>query len=213
MSPFLTYTYNARDRIVMNSSGVRTTYTSNVAQELISFLYNTGTTNITFDANGNQVVQTAPSGARTTWAWDFENRLTQVQLSTGIRNTFAYNADNKRVFKQDSTGTTQAVWDLENILLETNQSNVTQAEYTLEPAEYGNQLSQCRANVSQFYLFDGLGSGTCLVSATGTITDTYLYQAFGISVNGTGTSINPYRFIAIKQYYYDVELATYYVRA
>ena len=94
-------------------------------------------------------------------------------------NTFTYNGDGQRVQKQDSTGTTRHVWDGQNILLETDGSNIIQVVYTLEPAVYGNLISQRRSGTTSFYLFDGLGSTTQLANSTGSVTDSYLYDSFG----------------------------------
>ena len=45
------------------------------------------------------------------------------------------------------------------------------------------------------------------------MTDSYLYDGFGNTVQSTGTSIVPYHFVGCSGYYLDQELAEYYVRA
>jgi len=210
----ITYSYDpAGNRLTQRNSGTPTTYTYDAANELLTQSVATGRTTFSYDANGNQTLQTAPGSARTTWTWDFENRPTLVQLSTGIVDTFTYNADGQRVQKQDSTGTTNHIWDLQNILEETNQSNVTQVIYTLQPAGYGNVLSQDRKGTVRFYLFDGLGSADRLAGPTGLVTDNYVYEAFGTIAFTHGPTINPFKFVGQLGYYYDVDLFQYYVRA
>jgi RHS repeat-associated protein len=130
-----------------------------------------------------------------------------------VPNTFTYNADNKRVQKQDSSGTSNGIWDLENILLETDQNNVTQVVYTLAPAEYGNLVSQIRGSTASYYQFDGLGSTDRLTSATLTVTDSYLYDAFGTVRTSSGVTVNPFRFVGRMGYYLNLDLIEYYVRA
>ena len=210
----ITYSYDPTgNRLTQRNSGTPTTYTYDAANELLTQSVATGRTTFSYDANGNQTLQTAPGSARTTWTWDFENRSTLVQLSTGIVDTFTYNADGQRVQKQDSTGTTNHIWDLQNILEETNQSNVTQVIYTLQPAGYGNVLSQDRKGTVRFYLFDGLGSADRLAGPTGLVTDNYVYEAFGTIAFTHGPTINPFKFVGQLGYYYDVDLTDYYVRA
>ena len=210
----ITYTYDpAGNRLTQRNSGTPTTYTYDVANELLTQSVATGRTTFSYDANGNQTLQTASGGARTTWTWDFENRPTLVQLSTGIVDTFTYNADGQRVQKQDSTGTTNHIWDLENILEETNQSNVTQVIYTLQPVGYGNVVSQDRKGTVRFYLFDGLGSADRLAGPTGLVTDNYVYEAFGAIAFTHGPTINPFKYIGRLGYYWDTDLAQDYVRA
>jgi hypothetical protein len=55
-----------------------------------------GTTTFTFDAAGNQQLESAPGGI-TTSAWDYENQRTLVLLPTGARETMAYSADLRMV--------------------------------------------------------------------------------------------------------------------
>jgi RHS repeat-associated protein len=196
---------------------VRTTFTFDAGNQLINQTDNTGVTVFTFDANGNQILSVAPSilppGPRTTWTWDFENRLTLVQLPSGVRNTSVYNADGHRVQKQDSTGTTKPIWDNENVLLQTDQNDITQALYTLEPATYGNLLSQFQGAVTTYFHFDGLGSTDRITDSSGLVTANYIYEAFGPQVGPVPGDLNPFRFVGRQGYYLDVDLAQYYVRA
>ena len=69
-------------------------------------------------------------------------------------NQYSYNGDGQRVQIVDSQGTKKPIWDFQNILLETDGSDATQVVYTLEPAGYGNLVSQRRGSTTSFYLFD-----------------------------------------------------------
>jgi RHS repeat-associated protein len=130
-----------------------------------------------------------------------------------VPNTFQYNGDGKRVLKQDSSGTLKAVWDGENILIETNQNNVTQAVYTLTPAAYGKLVSQRQSGATQYFLFDGIGSTSNLTNSAGTVTDTYIYRAFGPLQVQTGTTTNAFRYFGRVGYYLLSDLGRYYIRA
>ncbi len=41
-----------------------------------------------------------------------------------------------------------------------------------------------------YYVYDGLGSVRALTNSTGTVTDTYAYDAFGNTTHGIGSSPN-----------------------
>jgi RHS repeat-associated protein len=210
----VTYTYDpAGNRQVKIDGGVRTTYTVDGANQLLTLKDNTGTTTYTWDASGNQATQTAPSGARTTFGWDFENRQTRMLLPAGVPNTMTYDGDGMRVQKQDSAGTTKFIWDEQNILEETDQTNVIQVIYTMEPISYGNLLSQYRSPTSQFFLFDGVGSTDRLTDSMGNITDSDIYKAFGVIQTATGSSRYPFKFVGEKGYYFDSDTSEMYLRA
>jgi len=85
--------------------------------------------------------------------------------------------------------------------------------YTLQPEVYGNLISQRRSGTTSFYLFDGLGSTTQLANSTGSATDSYLYDSFGNILLASGTTTNWFRYIGQLGYYYDIDLAKYYIRA
>jgi RHS repeat-associated protein len=210
----ITYTYDpVGNRVVQINGGARTTNTYDAANELVKSQAAGGTTTYTYDPAGNQLVTINPSNQRTTNTWDFENRLTKVVIPSGVRNTFSYNGDGQRVQKQDSTGTAKHVWDGQYILLETDGGNIVQTVYTCEPSAYGNLISQRRGGTTSFYLFDALGSTRQLSNSTGTVTDGYVYDSFGNILLVSGTTTNYFRYIGQSGYYFDVDLAKYYLRA
>jgi RHS repeat-associated protein len=130
-----------------------------------------------------------------------------------ITNQYTYNGDGQRVQIVDSEGTKKPIWDMENILLETDGSNVTQVIYTLEPAGYGNLVSQRRASTTSFYLFDALGSARKLTSSAGGVTDSYDFRAYGETFASSGSTVNVFRWVGELGYYYDINRVAYYLRA
>ena len=209
----ITHTWDpVGNRLVQNVSGTRTTVTYDKANEIIYSLDGTGRTTFTFDAAGNQARTISPALARTTYVWDGENRLSKVSLPTSVINTMTYNADSLRVQKIDSSGTTNSLWDGRSILLDANGARVTQALYTLLPQVLGGPLAQSRSGTSSFFQFDAFGSTAAVASTLGSITDTYVYKAFGEPVNGSGSTVNPFRFMGRRGYLYDLDLGQYYVR-
>ena len=210
----VTYSYDAvGNRLVKEDGGALTTYGYDAGNQLIRREDSTGFTTYTFDGNGNQLLTQSASNQRTTNTWDPENRLIQVALPSGIIDTFTYNGDGKRVTKVDSTGLTNFIWDLENVLAETNASNAIQAMYCFEPAGYGNLISQVRSSTSSFYHFDGLGSTDCLTNVAGSVTDTYLSDAFGNPIEAGQLTSNPFRYFGRIGYQYDSDVTLYYLRA
>ncbi len=210
----VSYLYDpAGNRLRKNDSGVLTTSSYDAANQLIKQNAAGTMTIYTFDANGNQL--RTSSSIVTTYTWDFENRLTKIRPSNLLPaiNTMTYDGDGKRVRKDDSSGTAKHIWDGANILEETDQNDSTIVIYTEEPALYGNVISQVRGSTSSFYSFDGLGSTDRLSDISGlTITDSYIYNAFGGIQATSGTTVNPFRFIGLLGYYYDGDFLDYFVR-
>ena len=208
-----TYTYDASgNRTLKIHDGARTTSAYDAANQLIYSDDASGRTTYTFDADGNQEVVEDPAGDRTTYAWDYENRMSSAQLPSGVRNTMAYEPDGLRVKLEESTGTKKFVWDEQNYLAETDENDDTQVVYTNEPRLYGNLVSQRRGSNSHWYHFDAIGSTRELSDASQIITDTRLYDAWGNTINATGTSEFVFGFTGMTGYRSDNELVRLYVR-
>jgi RHS repeat-associated protein len=161
----------------------------------------------TYDANGNTTASTGLS-----YAYDFENRLVQ---QAGL--TIVYDGDGNRVSKTGSSGTTQYLVE------ELNPTGYAQVVDELQNGSvartytWGLELiAQTRAQPSpspslvNYYVFDGHGSVRALTDATGAVTDTYDYDAFGNLLHSTGTTPNNYRYSGEQ---FDPDLNLYYNRA
>ena len=135
-----------------------------------------------------------------------------VRLPSGIVDSFLYNGDGQRVQKQDSTGTTNHVWDEENILLEADASDSIQVVYSLRPLLAGNLVSERRVGVTQYYLFDALGSTRQLADSDQNVADQFDYDSFGNVITQSGSSTTPYRYLGMVGYYYDSDTSEFYVR-
>jgi len=57
------------------------------------------------------------------------------------------------------------------------------------------------ATTTRYYHFDALGSTRFLTDGSGTVTDTYTYDAWGKQTAGTGSTAQPYRFVGQLGYY------------
>jgi YD repeat-containing protein len=138
-------------------------------------------TTISYDLNGNQALEDA-AGALTTYTWDGENRLVGVSSAAGLE-THTYDAEGLRRSLATATGTSQFIWDGQNVLCEidTDPSGVvTTLIYTDFPGYWGGLVTVNQGGASHYYGFDGQQNARILTDSTGTVTDSYVYTAFGV---------------------------------
>lgn len=164
-----------------------------------------------YDSNGNTTV----SGART-FGYDFENRLKSMALNNGpVSVTLQYDGDGNRVAKTVTGVTTRYLVDDLNPtgyaqLAEELVSGTVQRTYTYGSKRISqNQLVNGTWKPS-FYGYDGGGTVRALTDATGTVTDTYDYDAWGNVVNTTGSTPNTHLYRGEQ---YDPDLVAYYLRS
>jgi RHS repeat-associated protein len=174
-----------------------------------SWTYNTDDelTTDSYDNNGN----TTHSGANS-YVFDSQNHL----MSMNGTVTMVYDGDGNRVAKTVGVVTTHYLVDDLNPTGEAQVVDelvsgavVRQYTYGLERISENQWVNNTW--VPSFYGYDGSGSVRQLTSyATGQITDTYDYDAFGNKVNSTGTTPNNYLYRGEQ---YDPDLGLYYLRA
>lgn len=127
---------------------------------------------------------------------------------------YVYDADGSRLSQTVPNGTpggamttylVDATLPFASVVQETDpQGNVT--GYT-----YGDDLLRMeRASGVYYYLDDGLGSTRALADASGVVTDTYVYDAFGSLVASSGKTPNTFLFNGQQ---FDGNLGLYYLRA
>ena len=198
------YTYDKLgNRLTMTADGEITNYTYDSSNRLLT----AGTLGFEYDANGNMTRRTDntdPSNPLVTqYQYDYENHLTQITYPDGTKNWFEYGADGFRQSKRTTASAVQFIYDGFDVIQEIdNITGQTTVEYLQGPI---GVLKQRRSNQDHWHLPDGLGSTTALTDATQTVTDTYTYQGFGNKVNSTGTTVNPYKYVAGSRYYTDEE--------
>jgi RHS repeat-associated protein len=174
----------------------------------VSYAYNTNDwlTTDGYDANGNTT-----NSASIAYAYDWANRLTN---SGSI--SIVYNADGHRIRKTTATTTTLFLVDqlnltgypqvLEELTVFGSITNLSRA-YT-----YGLDLISQRQSdgTTHFYGYDGHGSVRFLANGSGTITDTYAYDAYGTLIASNGSSANVYLYTGEQ---FDPDLGFYFLRA
>lgn len=85
----------------------------------------------------------------------------------------------------------------DNIVEEFDDAGNTIAEYTTEPDEFGDVISQYRDGQESFYHTNGQGSTLALTNANGDVT--YAYSAFGEVTAHTGSTVNPFQYVGQRR--------------
>ena len=188
-------------------NGVTTAYLYDDNDRLLQ----TGGTVYTYDANGSTLTETLDSDV-TTYGYNAKNELITAQkVAGGVTKNLAYEYDitGIRVSSTVDNVTT-------NYLVDHNQdySQVVQEYVSGTPTvtyTYADDLvSQDRNSVVSTYLYDGLGSTRLLANESGTVTDTFNFEAFGEEISSTGTTENSYKFAGEQ---FDSALGMSYLRA
>jgi YD repeat-containing protein len=142
-------------------------------------------TGYTYDNDGNTI--TDPAG--NSYVYDSLDRMTQATVN-GTTINYVYDGDGNRVSKSVNGVTTNYLVDTNNLtgfpqVVDELQGGVVKKVYT-----YGNSLismDDLTGPIMHYYGKDGQGSTRFLMDSTGTITDTYDYDAFGNLINETHT--------------------------
>ncbi len=200
---------NGAENYTYDAVGNRKTLTSTIPSlpGSISYSYdaNDRLSTDTYDNDGNTVVS---GGIANTY--DFENRM----LTHGAVS-IVYDGDGNRVSETISGTATKYLVDslnptkLPQVMDETVNGAVTRTY------AYGqNRISENQFIGStwtpSFYGYDGHGNVRFLTNASGTVTDTYQYDAFGMQIARTGTTPNVFQF---SGEWLDSNLGLYYLRA
>jgi len=156
----------------------------------------------TYDNDGNTIAQAGVANI-----YDFENHLVQHGAVTIV-----YDGDGNRASETAGGITTKYLVDTQNPtgyaqVVDELQSGAVARTYT-----WGlTLLSKLEVGSSQrsFYGFDGHGSVRSLTNSTGTVTDSYDYDAFGNLITSTGSTANNYLFAGEQ---FDPNLGLYYNR-
>jgi RHS repeat-associated protein len=200
---------NGAENYTYDAVGNRKTLTSTIPSlpGSISYSYdaNDRLSTDTYDSDGNTTV----SGGVTN-TYDFENRM----LTHGAVS-MVYDGDGNRVSETAGGVTTMYLVDTLNptgysqVLDELVSGSVTKTyTYGLQRISE-NQLSGSTWTPT-FYGYDGHGNVRFLTSSSGTVGNTYQFDAFGMPVASTGTTANTYLYSGERL---DSNLGLYHLRA
>ncbi|MEC4811700.1 MAG: RHS repeat-associated core domain-containing protein [Scytonema sp. PMC 1069.18] len=210
----INYAFDAVGNRLTRNDSVQglTSYTYDNNDRLLTESINGQTTSYTYDNNGNTLTITNPN-SQTVYDWDYENRLIEADITNanGATETkYRYNTDGVRVSSitngQETRYLIDALQPYAQVIEEYSPNGTVQAGYV-----YGLDLiSQTRAGVQSNYHVDGLGSTRVLTNASGNVTDTYTYDAYGNLIGSTGNTVNSSLYTGEQ---YDSNLGEYYLRA
>lgn len=195
----IVYTYDAvGNRLTRNDSAVGlTAYGYDVNDRLLTEALAGDVTLYTYDDSGNLLSRVRAADDRAFYAWDFENRLVAAQVTdaSGTHDlAYEYDADGNRVSQTVDGTVTRFLIDtstgLAQVAEEYSSGGVIQASYVRGLG----LIMQDRAGVKSYYHADGLSSIRFLTTALGSVTDGYVYDAFGRLLARSGATSNFYQF-------------------
>ena len=190
----------------MDRDGEITVYEYNELGQLVS----AGGIEYTWDNAGNLVSQSNNGTIVASYTYDCHNRMLTASVNTSsgtLEQSYTYDYLGNRTSKTTDGVTVEYTTDLSTgysqILKETTGSDVIY--YTR-----GFELISRRAgDDASYYIYDGGMSVRALADEDGTITDTYVFDAFGNETARTGDSENSYGFQGEQK----DETGLYYLRA
>jgi RHS repeat-associated protein len=183
------YVYDNNDRLLTETNGSKVTTS-------------------TYDNNGNNLTR-GDGSSQTTNTWDIEHRLIQ-SITDASSTQYQYEPNGVRVSSKTAGVETRYLVDSNRphaqVMMEYDVNGNSIVDYT-----YGISLiSQQRSSVTAFYHADGLGSTRFLTDSLGTVTDAYVYDAYGNTLSSSGTTVNNYLYTGEQ---FDKNLGEYYLRA
>lgn len=151
--------------------------------------FNSGTPNVTHDANGNLTSITDATGTMT-FTYDARNRLI-ARNGPSITESYAYDALGRRVSKTTNGATRNYLYDGNDIVAEV-QSGAVNATY-LRDLNIDKPFVRQSASGNEYYHLDAQGSILSLTDISGIIRTQYDYDAYG-NTTATGVlSSNPFQ--------------------
>jgi len=173
---------------------------------------NPGTTSYGYDNNGNTLSKVDGTGT-TSYAYDSRNRLSN--LNSG-QVTYQYDASGIRQSETSGGLTTHYLTDPNRDYAQVVEESLDLNTFAEMTYTYGDDLLNQHRRVdatttdSHSFHYDGIGSTRSLTDVSGSVSDTYVYEAFGEVENQTGITPNEYKFTGEQ---YDPNLGFYYLRA
>lgn len=206
-----TYTYDKvgnRKTLVQTVGGnpTTTTYNYNQLDQITSTSTGGNSTSYTYDGRGNLT----QVGANTTYSYNAADRLVGMTVAGGSA-TYTYDADGRRVKQVSGGNTANYLWDEESqygdVVAETDGSGNVQTSYVLGGSEL---LSQKKGATTNYFLKDGQGNIRALTNGSGTISESYSFDAFGKLQSGPAIPNTAYLYTGQQ---FDVLSGLYSLRA
>ena len=198
------YSYDAVGNRLSRASTV-----SGITNQSFTYNSNDRLNGDTYDNNGST---TASAG--NSYAYDVDGRLTNFNSGSAV---FSYGANGIRVSKTvggtitlylvDDRNPTGYAQVLEELSVSGGATNLAKVfTYGLDLIAQRDASTGARS----FFGYDGNGNTRFLSDTNGSVTDTYIYDAFGTLLASAGSTVNVYRFNGEQL---DSDLSLYYLRA
>ena len=205
------YRLTTRSNSVAGTSGA---YMADNADELTALQTKTGSTvsqnlSFTYNKDGDRLTQAdSVSGSSLGYNYDQADRLTKLISGTTTLATYGYDGDGLRQSTIISGTTAAYTWDQSGSLPLLLLAGTT--SYIDGPDGHPIEQIDGSGNVS-YYLYDQLGNLRGLVNTSGSVTNSYAYDAYGTRTAATGsTSATPFGFAGE---YSDAETGFEYLQA
>ncbi len=110
---------------------------------------------------------------------------------------------------------TTYVWNEvdDNVEFETDDNGSCVAVYFNQPELFGEPISQTRIGSTSFFQYDGDRSTRALTDENETVTDTFVYSAFGEQLDRTGVTPTPFAYRGGDGFYTNPVIMDIYVRS
>ena len=209
------YLYDAiGNRTAATNNAVALTYTANALNQYTS-ITNGGIRTLAYDLDGNLTNDSAFA-----YTWDGENRLVSAeQVGTAVPAVrFAYDYMSRRVEKAVNSVTNRFVYDGWNLISETTSTGVTNAYVwgldlsgSLQGAGgIGGLMAVVRNGQTYHPVADANGNITDYVASNGIIVAHYEFDAFGNTVEQSGTLADAFAYRFSTKYTDDETGLIYY---
>lgn len=181
------------NRLTQSINGTPATYTyvKNGANPLNGQrLLNDGTNAYTWDANGSNLTRNGTPG-NFTFGYNVDNRLTSITGAAAASYTYDYQG--RRTTKTVSGTTTTYLYDGLNLVTETTGGSAT--NYVFGPG-IDEPLATYQAGALAYYSADALGTTTLLSNASGTVQNSQVFDAWGLSRSSSASLVNSFGYTA-----------------
>ncbi|MGH3083712.1 MAG: RHS repeat-associated core domain-containing protein, partial [Gaiellaceae bacterium] len=196
------YAYDANsNRTSQTVNGQTTTYDHNAADQLTR----AGTTDFSYDANGNELSRSDGRAA----VYNAKDQTTSMTPPGQAAIPMSYTGTGQ--FRRVSAGATT----FHNNELGLGRETTGTASTTYLRDDDGSLLAELMPGGSEYYYyaFDGLGSVVALTDGAGDVAVRYTYEPFGKATCAEGTRpcslANPWRFLGERGVYFDIQSGFY----
>jgi RHS repeat-associated protein len=148
-----------------------------------------GVNTYSYQGTGATLSKSGPSG-NFSFAWNTEVQLTGI--SGAETASYGYDYQGRRRSKTVGGVTTRYLYDGLNLIGELGTSP---ADYLFGPG-IDEPIAMSRGGQVSYYASDALGSVNALTNTSGTVQNTYLYDAWGQTRTQTGSLVNPFTYTA-----------------